>query len=43
MEGFVREAEKERVAVIYTGGDKAVDKDSGNVGSQGCAEAIDVL
>ena len=49
MEGFVREAEKERVAVIYTGGDETVDKDGGSVyrsipslGSQGRAEAIDV-
>ena len=42
MEGFVRAAKKERVAVIYTGGDKAVEKDGGIVGGQGGAEAIDV-
>ena len=28
----MREAEKERVAVIYTGGDEAVDEDGGRVG-----------
>ena len=41
MEGFVREAEKERVAIIYTGGGEAVDKDGGSVGGQGRVEAID--
>ena len=38
----MRAAKKERVAVIYTGGDKAVEKDGGIVGGQGGAEAIDV-
>ena len=32
-EGFVREAEKERVAAIHTGGDEVVDKDGGIVDS----------
>ena len=38
----MREAEKERVAIIYTGGDEAVDKDGGSVRGQGRAEAVDV-
>ena len=37
----MREAEKERVAVIYTGGDEAVGEDGGCVGGQGRAKAID--
>ena len=32
MEGFVREVVKERVAVIYTGGEEAVGEDGGRVG-----------
>ncbi|XP_056231835.1 uncharacterized protein LOC130169280 [Seriola aureovittata] len=32
MEGFKREAEEERVTVIQTGSDEAVDKDGGSVG-----------
>ena len=39
---FVREAEKERVAMIHTGGDEAVDKVGGSVRGQGRAEAVDV-
>lgn len=32
MEGLLGKAEKEKVAIIDTGGDKAVDKDGGTVG-----------
>ena len=35
MKGFVREAEKERVAVVQTGSDETVDKDSCSVGGKG--------
>ena len=38
----MREVVKERVAIIYTGVDEAVDKDGGSVGGQGRAEATDV-
>lgn len=40
MEGFVREAEKKRVTVIYAGGDKAVNKDGSGVGGKGGVESI---
>ncbi|XP_031179270.2 uncharacterized protein LOC116067089 [Sander lucioperca] len=33
MEGFVREAEEEKVSVIQTGSDETVDKDGGSVGA----------
>lgn len=39
MEEFLRETGKERVAIINTGGDKAVDKNGGTVGGEGGAKA----
>ena len=42
MERLVRETEEERVAIIKTGGDEAVDKDGGGVGSEGGTESIDI-
>ena len=42
MEGFAREAKEERVAIIQTGSDEAVDKDGGSVGGKGGAKTIDV-
>ena len=42
MEGFLREAEEERVTVIQAGSDEAVNKDGGSVGGKGGAEAIDI-
>ena len=34
MEGLVRETEEERVTVIQAGGDEAVNKNGGSVGSE---------
>ena len=42
MEGFAGETEEERVAIIQTGGDKAVNKDRGGVGGEGGAETINI-
>ena len=36
------EAEEERIAVVQTGGDEAVNKDGGGVGGEGGAESVDV-
>ena len=36
------EAEEERIAVVQTGGDEAVNKDGGAVGGEGGAESVDV-
>ena len=36
------EAEEERIAVVQTGGDEAVDKDGGGVRGEGGAESVDV-
>lgn len=40
MEGFLGETKEERIAIINTGGDKAVHKNRGGVGGEGGAEAI---
>ena len=37
MEGLVREAEEERIAIVQTGGDKAVNKDGSGLGGEGGA------
>lgn len=42
MEGFLREAEEERVAIVQAGGDKAMDENGSSVRGEGRAEAIDV-
>ena len=34
------EAEEERIAVVQTGGDEAVNKDGGGVGGEGGAESV---
>lgn len=39
MEEFLQETGKERVAIINTGGDKAVDKNGGTVSGEGGAKA----
>ena len=36
------EAEEERIAVVQTGGDEAVNKDGTGVGGEGGAESVDV-
>ena len=33
---------EERIAVVQTGGDEAVNKDGGGVGGEGGAESVDV-
>lgn len=38
----MREAKKERVAVVQTGSDETVDKDGGSMGGKGGTESIDV-
>jgi len=43
MKGFVREAEKERVAVVQTGNYKTVDKNGSSVWGKGGAKVIHVL
>ena len=40
MEGLVGEAEEERIAIVQTGGDEAVD--GGGVGGEGGAESVNV-
>ena len=42
MEGFLRKTKKKRVAVIKTGGDKAVNKNRGGMGAERGAETIDI-
>ena len=42
MEGIGREAERKRVAVTWTGGDKTVDKDGGSAGGEGGTESVDI-
>lgn len=39
--GLLGEAREERVAIVHTGGGKAVDKDGDGVGSEGGAEPVD--
>ncbi len=42
MEGFVSDTEEERIAIIQTRSDEAVDEDKSGVRGEGEAEAIDV-
>ena len=43
LEGFVREAEEERVAVVQAGSDKALNKDGSSVRGEGRAQTVDVV
>ena len=40
MEGFLGETKEERITIVDTGGDKAMNKNRGGVGGEGGTEAI---